>query len=219
MSVAQHTINLNNTLSGISSQTQKGTNTLINFTGQNSYSTRELSLDLLTNYQIAWSPTLTQNELIQSINVGYRKPTWDLFTTYQYNHSLLRKIESDNWLGLGGGVKKDYTQGKLSLSYATIHQRTNYTMLPDRNLFRHSFRGRIKWEKKLFSINSEYFFQPSFKNIEDYIVFGTSKVTFFPDKRLGFTIQNTLNYRSFDTYKMIQNTTAGVTYKFTVVKN
>ena len=218
LSLSQTTYILNNTISGISSQTPRGTNTLLNFSGQNSLAARGVSLDLLTNWQVAWSPLLAQNELIQSVNLGYRRPGWDLFTTYQYNHSLLRKIESDNWLGVGGGVKREWTGGKLSLSYATIYQRTNYSILPDRNLFRHSLRGRVKFDKKIFSINSEYFFQPSFQDFEDHIVFGTTKVTFFPEKPLGLTIQNTLNYRSRDAFKTLQNTTLGISYKFTGVK-
>jgi len=74
VSSSQTILNLNNTLSGISSQTPRGTNTLVNFSGQNSYSRRELSLDLLTNWQVAWSPSLSQDELVGSLNLGWRKP-------------------------------------------------------------------------------------------------------------------------------------------------
>lgn len=218
VSSSQTTLNLNNTLSGISSQTPRGTNTLINFSGQNSYSRREVSLDLLTNWQVAWSPSLSQDELVGSVNLGWRKPKWDLFTTYQYNHSLLRKIENDNWIGIGGGLKREFQRGKLSLSYASIWQRTNYTVLSDRELLRHSLRVRVKVDRKLFSTNIEYFFQPSFQDFGDNIVFGTTKVTFFPEKPLGLTLQNTLNYRSRDAFKLLQNTTLGISYKLSKTK-
>ena len=146
-------ISLDNSLTGMSSQSKDGNQVNINFTGNNSFDYgKNLALDLGTNYQVGYSPELSQNEFIQKANLAYNKEHWDLFTTYQFNYSLLREINSDNWFGVGGGVKEQYKWGKASLSYAFIYQNTDFMNLDNKVTLRHSIRGKIKFEKKLFSI-------------------------------------------------------------------
>jgi hypothetical protein len=171
-------------------------------------------LDLGTNYNVQYTPQLTQNELIQKVNFGYNKEHWDLFTTYQYNYSLVRSIQSDNWLAIGGGVKEKFNWGKVSLSYAFLYQNTDYIVNPTTNKLRHSIRGKIKIEKKAFGLSTEYYYQPNIKDFNDCIIYGTTKLTLFPGKPLNFIIQDQMNFRSIDNVKMINNLTFGVGYKF-----
>jgi len=211
---AQKEISLDNSLTGLSSQTKNGNLFNISFIGNNSFDYKKISFDLGTNYQLGYSPKLAQNEFIQKVNLGYNKEHWDLFTTYQYNYSLIRGINADNWIGIGGGVKEKYKWGKASLSYAFIYQSTDFFNIDSRQLLRHSLRAKIKIEKKLFSISSEYFYQPSITEIKDYIVMGNTKLTILPGKPLSFVAQDVINYRSISDFKMIHNMTFGVSYKF-----
>lgn len=208
-------ISLDNSLSGILSQNKNGNQVNINFTGNNSFDYgKHIALDLGTNYQVGYSPELSQNEFIQKANLGYNKEHWDLFTTYQFNYSLLRSIKSDNWIGVGGGVKEIFNWGKASLSYAFLYQNTDFINLDNKVTYRHSIRGKIKIEKKSFTVSTEYYYQPNVNDFKDYIVLGTTKIVLFPNKPLNFIIQETVNYRSISDFKMIQNTTFGIGYKF-----
>lgn len=212
---AQKEISLDNSITGIVSQTKNGNLVNLSFLGSNSFEYKnKINLDLNTNYQVGYSPELSQNEFIQKANIGYNREHWDLFTTYQYNYSLIREIKADNWIGLGGGIKEEYKWGKVSLSYAFIYQSTDFFNNESVQLLRHSLRGKFKIEKKLFSLSTEYFYQPNINEIKDYIIVGNTKLTILPNKPLSFITQDAVNYRSISDYKMIHNLTFGVSYKF-----
>ena len=215
-SYAQTEISLDNSLSGSLNQGKTGNIISVNFTGNNSFDFgKNIALDLGTNYNIQYTPELSQNELIQKVNLGYNKEHWDLFTTYQYNYSLVRGIQADNWLGIGGGIKEKFSWGKASLSYAFLYQNTDYMINPNTNKLRHSIRAKIKIDKKKFGITTEYYYQPNIEDINDCIIYGTTKLVFFPSKPLNFIIQDQMNFRSVSDVKMINNLTFGIAYKFT----
>jgi hypothetical protein len=212
---AQTEISLDNSLSGSLNQGKSGNIIGVNFTGNNSFDFgKHIALDLGTNYNTQYTPELTQNELIQKVNLGYNKEHWDLFTTYQYNYSLVRGIQADNWLGIGGGVKEKFSWGKASLSYAFLYQNTDYIDDPNTNKLRHSIRAKIKIDKKLFSLSTEYYYQPNINDFNDCIIYGTTKLTLLTGKPINFIIQDQMNFRSTSDVKMINNLTFGVAYKF-----
>ena len=212
---AQTEISLDNSLSGSLNQGKSGNIISVNLTGNNSFDFgKHIALDLGTNYNTQYTPDLTQNELIQKANFGYNKEHWDLFTTYQYNYSLVRNIQADNWLGVGGGIKEKFNWGKASLSYAFLYQNTDYMYNPTTNKLRHSIRAKIKIDKKLFSLSTEYYYQPNIEDVKDYIVYGTTKLTLLTGKPVNFIIQDQMNFRSISDVKMINNLTFGVSYKF-----
>jgi hypothetical protein len=214
-SYAQTEISLDNSLSGSLNQGKSGNIIGVNFTGNNSFDFgKHITLDLGTNYNTQYTPELTQNELIQKVNLGYNKEHWDLFTTYQYNYSLVRSIQSDNWLGIGGGIKEKFSWGKASLSYAFLYQNTDYMLNPSTNKLRHSIRAKIKIEKKKFGITTEYYYQPNIKDFNDCIIYGTTKLTLFPTKPFNFIIQDQMNFRSTSDVRMMNNLTFGIAYKF-----
>jgi hypothetical protein len=213
---SQTELKLDNNFTGILS-TNTTTTFGFNYVGNNSLDIKKLSLDFSTNYAMRFSPILKENEFIQRANIGYEREKWDAFVTYQYNYSLIRKIEADNWLGIGGGVKFKYSWGKLSFSYATIYQNSNYLNMDNQSLFRHSLRARIKLDKKNISFSSEYFIQPSYNRFDDIIIYGTSKLSLFTNKPFNFIIQDVINYRSTSDVKLIHNLSLGVGYKFNKV--
>jgi hypothetical protein len=210
---SQKEIKLDNNLTGIVS-TNSTTSLGINYVGNNSIDLNKLSFDLGTTYTTRYNNSIIENEFIQRANVGYEKEKWDLFTTYQYNYSLLRKINSDNWIGIGGGIKKKSSWGKLSLSYAILYQNSNYFILPDDYIWRHSVRGRIRVDKKSWSISSEYFYQPNITNFNDYIIFGTTKISLFTNKPVSFIIQDMMNLRTTSDVNLIHNLTFGIGWKY-----
>lgn len=214
LSFSQREINLDNNLTGMYSNSTTGTQFGLNFIGNNSIDIKKLNIDVGTNYSTRFNPKISENELIQRLNIGYEKERWDIFGTYQYNYSLIRKINADSWFGLGGGLKKKFSFGKISLSYAFIYERISYDDKPSDEILRNSLRLKIKIEKSLFGFSSEYYFQPSIILFEDQIIYGTTKIILFPKRQLNFIIQDVVNYRSNSDVKLIHNLTFGVSYKF-----
>jgi len=210
---SQIEVKLDNNLTGIySSSLQKSFG--CNFTGNNSIEFKKTSIDLFTNYSIRFSPTVKENEFTQKQNIGYESKKWNMFITHQFNYSLIRKISSDNWLGIGGGIKSEPKWGKLSLSYAVIYQSSKYFDNTDNYFFRHSIRLKLKFEKSNISIQSEYFYQPNIIDINDYIVYGNTKLAIFNNKPVSFIIQDFLNFRINSDIKMIHNLSLGIGVKF-----
>jgi hypothetical protein len=206
-------LKLDNNFTGIISTNNK-TSFGLNFVGNNSFDYKRLSIDLGTTYTVRYNELLSENEFIQRTNLGYERENWDLFTTYQYNYSLLRKINSDNWLGIGGGIKKKFNSGKVSLSYAILYQSSDYFDIEDDYIWRHSIRGRIKLDRKFWSISSEYFYQPNITDFNDYIIYGTTKLSLFTNKPVNFIIQDVMNLRTTSEVKLIHNLTLGIGWKY-----
>ena len=213
---SQTEIKLDNNFTGILS-TNSATTLGFNYVGNNSVEVKKVALDFSTNYSMRYSVILKENEFIQRQNIGYEREHWDVFTTYQYNYSLIRKIEADNWLGVGAGLKWKYDWGKISVSYATIYQSSDYFDTVKESLLRHSLRFRIKYEKKNIGFSSEYFYQPNFQNFSDAIIYGNSKISLFTSKQFNFIIQDVINYRSTSDVKLIHNLSIGVGYKLSKV--
>ena len=215
--LAQKELTLDNSLTGIYN-TSKTSQFGVNFIGNNSLDlNKKISLDLVTNYQSRFSPKIIDNELIQRVNLGYSKEYYDVFTTYQFNYSLVRGIQSNNWIGVGGGLKKKFNFGKISLSYAILYDNTYYMDSEITQTVRHSVRPKIKLENKFFSVSSEYFYQPSIIDKSDYIIYGNTKLLILPQNKVNFVIQDVLNYRSISDVKTIHALTFGLNYKFTKV--
>jgi hypothetical protein len=212
---SQRQLSLDNNLTGLYSENKNGTQFGLNYVGNNSLDfNKNLSLDFVTNYALRFNPKMNENEFIQRLVFDYHKKNWDVFTTYQYNYSLIREISADNWVGAGAGVKHQFTGGKVSVSYATLIQNQHFFIDSTNLTLRHSFRARIKWEKKLFGFSTEYFYQPSFTDFSDFLVLGTTKLTILPKNSFSLVIQDVLNFRSVSSVKTIHNLTIGFSYKF-----
>lgn len=211
---SQSEISLDNNLTGIYSKNKSIQQFGLNFVGNNSFQKNHFILDGGTNYSLRYSPSISENEFIQRLNIGYIKENHDLFTTYQFNYSFVRGILSDNWIGLGGGIKRKFKSVKFSLSYATIYEKVIYRTSASDVIFRHSIRGKMKIEKNLFGFSTEYFYQPSISKMSDYIIYGTSKISIFENKPFSLIIQDVINYRNKSDVQMIHNISIGCSYKF-----
>ena len=180
------------------------------FVGDNSISIKKTTLSLNTNYSVGYSPTLSTNEFIQKNNLSYN----NFFLSHVYNHSLSRNINSDNSLGVGIGFKKNLKDFSLSLSYAIMYQYVDYKLTPDTKMIRNSFRFKLDVTKNNFKFTNEYYYQPNFTMLSDYIIYGNSKILLLPLNKISYTLQGNVNYRSKSNIKNIDNITFGITYTF-----
>ncbi len=186
----------------------------LNFVGSNFVIIKRTEISTATNYSLTFSPKISQNELSQKLNVGFIDSNLIIFSTYQFNHSLLRKLQSDNWIGIGAGFKKNYKFIKSSISYAFIYQNSVFFDRTNTEVFRHSIRGKLKYEKNKLLISTEYYYQPSVKSFDDYIIYGTSKISLKSNKHVNFIIQDVFNFSSKSAVRLIHNITLGIGYTF-----
>lgn len=206
-------IKTDNSLTGIVSNSissQLG----LTYVGENSFIKNKWDITSVTNYTLTFSPNISENELLQRVSFDIREDKWSYFTNYQYNYSYVRKIQSDNFLGIGTSFKKEFTYIKSSISYAILFHQSNYFNGEYQNIFRHSLRLKFSLVKNNWEIISEYYYQPNVTNIRDNIIYGTTKISFFPKSKLNFTIGDIFNWRSQSDVKIIHNLTIGVGYKF-----
>jgi hypothetical protein len=212
-SYSQQELSLDNNISGILNTTDQ-TQATLQYVGANGYDYNKFAIDLGTNYSLRMNKEIAENEFASRLNIAYNEEYWDSFITYQFNYSYLRKIQQDNWLGIGAGGKMKFNWGKVSLSYATLYQNTDYLVNNDTKIFRHSIRAKLKYSNKWVGLSTEYYYQPNFVDIDDFIIFGTTKINLFNDKKVNLILQDVINYRSVSDIRLIHNLTIGVGYKF-----
>lgn len=211
---SQTEINLDNNISGIySNSNQKKIDFSCN--GINYLSYKKLYLNSNTFYLISMrDKETTGNEFIQRTTIDYQPKKISYFIYHQYSSSLIRNINSENWFGLGAGFKKNIRKSTIGFSYSvmqTIVDKKN-------NIPRHSVRIKYKIEKKLFSINTEYFFQPSILVISDYIIIGNTTLIFLPEKKVNLVLQDLINIRSTEEINTIHTITIGLRLKMVKIK-
>ena len=197
----------NNTLTGM--YIGNNNNELnLNFSGDNNIVKGNRWFSSNTTYSFAYNTKPLNNDLLQKFNVSYNQ----LFVSYIFNHSLTRDIKYDNLIGLG----YIYRRKHLSLSYASMFENTIYNQIPTINVFRHSLRCKLKYEYKLFSLITEYYYQPSMFNLKDIIIYGTTKLIFLQNSKISFTITDIVNYRSINTIKLMHSISLGISYNLKI---
>jgi hypothetical protein len=216
-SFAQKELNLDNNLTCNTVQADNTTKSVaFTYIGDNTLILKNFDFNSNTNYTFL---TDKQDELLQRFNVMYKFPERKFddysFFTYQFNSSLIRKIDEDHWIGLGYGVKKkiDSTLA-VSTSYAIIFQDILWSSGENKTFFRHSLRGKVKLTKNNFEIVSEYFYQPNIQYFDEYIIIGTTKLVIMPKNKLNFVVQDVVNYNSTTEVKLLHTISLGIQYKF-----
>lgn len=180
------------------------------YSGNNSISKNKLNFNTTSNYSLVYLNSLLSNDLLQKTNISYSR----FFISHVFNYSLSRKIDSDNSIGIGYAYKKIYKSFYFGISYALMYSKTDYLLKPTFELARHSLRIKFKFNTKILNINTEYYYQPNVNSFNDYIIYGNTKITFYPKNKLNFIIQDALNFRSLSNVKMINSTTFGISYSF-----
>ena len=165
----------------------------INFTanGDNTLKYKTYTLSNLTNYSVSWVNKKVAEEISSKTN--FTRGKW--FCLYMFTHSLTRKFNYDNSIGVG----YVHWWKNISVSYGVIYAQTIYVTQPTLNVFRHSVRAKAayKW------LAIEYYIQPNVTNIHDVIVTGYTKLMLFQGKKIGLSVNDVVNFRSTSTTKLI----------------
>lgn len=199
-------INSGNNISGLYNYNNNSPIFNIAYSGENGVSNKYVIFNTNTVYSLQYNVKIISNEWQQKTNVNWK----DIFLLHVFNHSLVRHIDTDNSIGLGTG--KWWEIG--SISYAMIFQNTNYTSNVNTNTFRHSFRVKLKYNRKSIGVNCEYYYQPNLHSLKDNIIYGNIKLNLFNNRKINLTITDIVNYRSLSSIKLIHNLTLGVNFNF-----
>jgi len=204
-------LSLDNNINGAYTKYDDNSNIVnVGFVGDNSMSYTKFRLSTTTNYSLSFKDIITASEFVEKTNVGYG----NTFLSHVYTNSFVRSIKNDNSFGIGYGHKFRISKVDLGLSYAILYQRTSYADGTFGEVERSSFRGKIKYDGDLFGFYTEMYYQPSFKSIQDYIIYGNAKLVFLPKKRVNFILQDAINYISKSKVRMLHNLAFGVGYTF-----
>lgn len=209
---AQKQIDLDNNITANYTQSDNKSDITINYTGENTFKKDSLSVDSNTNYSYLSGE---QNEFSQRFTLSYKHNINHFFVAYQFNYSYLRQIKSDNWIGAGYGIKNTVDSLSYGISYASIYQRVDYYDKESFYQIRHSLRFKLKYSSDTISTSTEMFYQPSYFNIKNYVIYGTTKIVLLPQNKLSFVIQDNISYNSYDDIRLIHNVLFGLQYKFT----
>jgi hypothetical protein len=204
--------NFDNSLTGVLAQA-KTDNVNITYVGNNTINLKNFDINSILNYSIGFSPNINQNEFSHKLNLSHEYKNVFSFVNNQYDYSLLRTMQNDNWLGLGFGYKKRFTNTKISLSYGVIYQNTRFFNDSVKQNIRHSVRFKFNYTKNRFGFYCEYYYQPSMVT-NNVVITGNTKVTLKSSKHLSFMIQDVINYSSTSKVVMIHNLTIGLGYLF-----
>ena len=190
----------NNSINGSTASNTNQTNFL--YLGDNSFKYKKFALNNNSNYSISWISKKIAEDFTHKTNFSYKN--W--FCLYMFNHSLTRSIQYDNSIGVG----YIYWWKYFSLSYGVIYENTVFSILPNVSVYRNSLRAKFKYDARLLNISFEYYYQPNFKVLTDYIFYGITKVTLFQNHKIGISFTDNINYRSFSTTKMIHSLSVGL---------
>lgn len=204
-------VSLDNNINGAYTKFSNNSNIVnVGFVGDNSVSYKKFKLSSSSNYSLSFRDTILANELVEKTNAGYA----DFFLSNVYTQSLVRSVRNDNAFGIGYGKKFSIKKLDLSLSYAVLYQKTFYNNGTTKQVGRNSFRTKLKYDGNLIGFSTEFYYQPNFESIKDYIVYGNAKLIFLPKKRLNFILQDAINYISKSEVRMLHNLAFGVGYTF-----
>ena len=214
ISLGQLKWSFDNTLTGVYGTTKTGNQLTLTMGGLNSIDYKKFGFDYNPSYIIQYSPLLTNNEYLSRQNIRYNNSKFDAFITHTYNYSFIRGIDNDNFIGIGGGIKKEQKDKfKISLSYAGLYQKTVFANGIEKDYFRHSLRTRIKWTTEKIQFISEVYFQPSMTDFNNQIINASNQLVLFPKNKVNLTIQDLINYRSDSETRMIHKLTVGIKVK------
>jgi len=217
ISFAQKELNLDNNLTCNTVQVDNTIRSIaFNYIGDNTLTVKNFDINSNTNFAYL---TDKQDELQQRVNLMYKFPEKRFndysFFTYQFNSSLIRKIEAEHWLGAGYGFKSKIDSTlTVSTSYALVFQNIFFDNGESKTSLRHSLRGKVKVTRNDFEIISEYFYQPDIQNFNKFIIIGTSKFVILPKNKVNFIVQDVVNYNSTTEIKLLHTISLGIQYKF-----
>lgn len=178
----------------------------INYTGENVFHKKKYQLSLNTSYACSFSKSqIDQNELLNKTSLAYN----NFFVNHIFNISYSRKIHYENFLGIGYIYR--FKKIPISLSYAILGQHRQYYFDSVEYKLRHSIRLKFKLPiKKVATLSFECYYQPNFFKSNDYIIYGSTKLLLFEDRKINISFSDNMNYQSLSSVKMVHSFSIGV---------
>ena len=208
-------------LTGVLNQVNGSTRTTLNFNALNTVKWKKFESSVSTDYQLVSNDgTNAVNDFTVRLQPKIVDEKYSVFSFGQLSSLESKRITQRFEGGLGGGVtayKKDKLL-QINLSYATLYYNNNFQDLTNRNGFRHSPRIQIygKNEKSKLSYSTEMFYQPTFSNLNDYILRTKSSVGFDLNKKFTITLLYNTWFESYfiqDAINDVKTFTVGTTFK------
>ena len=210
--VAQ-TYNLSNTLGF--NYNDNGVKTFAgSFISSNNYEKKMFSINNSMNENIVYTNKIIQNEFANKLTLALSKRHHSAFANFQTNYSLTRNLDVDNLFGFGYGRRDSIKTILVRYSYAVLYQKI--TNLDVTNV-RHSIRIKITQTLKKFSWGSEYYYQPSFQDMSNATLYGTTTLS-YKLKNVSFSIVDVLNYNSESKITTIHSLSFGLSYQVNITK-
>lgn len=210
--VAQ-TYNLSNTL-GFNYNDNDAKTFAGSFISSNNYEKNMFSINNSMNENIVYTNKIIQNEFANKLTIALSKGHHSAFTNFQTNYSLTRNLDVDNLFGFGYGRRDSIKTILVRYSYAVLYQKI--TNLDVTNI-RHSIRIKITQTLKKFSWGSEYYYQPSFQDMSNATLYGTTTLS-YKLKNISFSVVDVLNYNSESKITTIHSLSFGLSYQVNITK-
>ena len=197
------------------------TRTTLNFNALNTVKWKKFESSVSTDYQLVSNDgTNAVNDFTVRLQPKIVDEKYSVFSFGQLSSLESKRITQRFEGGLGGGItayKKDKVL-QINLSYATLYYNNNFQDLTNRNGFRHSPRIQIygKNEKSKLSYATEMFYQPTFLDLNDYILRTKSSVGFDLNKKFTITLIYNTWFESYfiqDAINDVKTFTVGTTFK------
>ena len=208
-------------LTGVLNQVNGLTRTTLNFNALNTVKWKKFESSVSTYYQLVSNDgTNAVNDFTVRLQPKIVDEKYSVFSFGQLSSLESKRITQRFEGGLGGGItayKKDKVL-QINLSYATLYYNNNFQDLTNRNGFRHSPRIQIygKNEKSKLSYATEMFYQPTFLDLNDYILRTKSSVGFDLNKKFTITLIYNTWFESYfiqDAINDVKTFTVGTTFK------
>lgn len=208
-------------LTGVLNQVNGSTRTTLNFNALNTVKWKKFESSVSTDYQLVSNDgTNAVNDFTVRLQPKIIDKKYSVFSFGQLSSLESKKITQRFEGGLGGGVTvyklDDLLQ--VNVSYATLYYNNNFQDLTNRNGLRHSPRIQVfgKNEKSKLSYSLESFYQPSFVDVNDYILRTKSSAGFDLNKKFTITLQYNTWFESYyitGAINDVKTFTVGTTFK------
>lgn len=214
ISYSQHKWTLNDALNFAYYQNGSSKTKTLAFITNNQFEWRSWTWANSLNYTLLYNPKIVQNEFSEKFTFSFSRKMHSAFAIYQYNHSLVRKIDGNHLMGIGYGIRDSLFGFKVNVSYAILNELITFSDNTSKHNVRNSFRIKLSRENKKIGFSSEYFFQPNIRDISDYTLYGTTKLAFKIRENLSFSIADVYNYFNTSSTPVIHNFTVGISYNY-----
>lgn len=188
-------------LTGVVNQVNGQSRTTLSFGFTNSLKWKKFESTIGTDYQLlSTNGTNAVNDFTVRLQPRIVDKKYSIFSFGQLSSLESKKITSRFEGGIGGGftlLKHKYLE--VTSSYGILYYDNNFSDLTRRSGFRHSPRVQLFGKNETYKLSyySEFFYQPSFTSINDYILRTKNTLGFDLNKKLTINLQYVTWFESY----------------------